>query len=154
MDKYEAIAELQRECYQAAADKGFHREGDRLKAIVESDAPGWAEVHEGNVRNLANYRANKLMLIVGEAVEAHEELRAGRGVVETYYPTAPYAYRGPLNTGVRETLHKPEGIPSELADIVIRVLDFAGSEGIDLAGMIREKLAFNATRPDKHGKQF
>lgn len=47
---------------------------------------------------------------------------------------------------------KPEGLPSELADIVIRVCDFAGHLGIDLEREIRLKSDFNETRPPKHGR--
>jgi NTP pyrophosphatase (non-canonical NTP hydrolase) len=46
---------------------------------------------------------------------------------------------------------KPEGIPSELADIVIRVMDCAVEYGIDLEDEITLKMAYNATRPHKHG---
>jgi len=46
---------------------------------------------------------------------------------------------------------KPEGVPSELADVVIRVADVAGLLGIDLEGAIRRKLAYNKTRPQRHG---
>lgn len=48
---------------------------------------------------------------------------------------------------------KPEGLPSELADVVIRVCDFAASLGIDLAHEIRIKSDFNETRPPKHGRK-
>lgn len=48
---------------------------------------------------------------------------------------------------------KPEGIPSELADVVIRCCHYAGANGIDLAGSVREKQAYNATRPFKHGNK-
>ncbi len=47
---------------------------------------------------------------------------------------------------------KPEGLPSELADIVIRVADMAGSMGIDLEHEIRIKSDYNETRPYKHGR--
>jgi NTP pyrophosphatase (non-canonical NTP hydrolase) len=46
---------------------------------------------------------------------------------------------------------KPEGIPSELADIVIRVGDTAYECDIDLGEEILLKMAYNATRPYKHG---
>ena len=36
----------------------------------------------------------------------------------------------------------------ELADAVIRVFDMAGGLGLDVAGAIAEKLAYNATRAD------
>lgn len=36
----------------------------------------------------------------------------------------------------------------ELADAMIRILDYAGSRGLDLAGAMIEKLAYNARRAD------
>ena len=47
---------------------------------------------------------------------------------------------------------KPIGLPSELADIVIRVCDFAQHLGIDLEHEIRLKSDYNETRPRKHGR--
>lgn len=46
---------------------------------------------------------------------------------------------------------KPVGLPSELADIIIRVLDFAAQQRIDLDSAVIEKMEYNATRPAKHG---
>lgn len=46
---------------------------------------------------------------------------------------------------------KPEGAASELADVVIRVLDLAGALGIDLQDAIERKHAYNATRAHRHG---
>ena len=46
---------------------------------------------------------------------------------------------------------KPEGVPSELADIVIRALAAADAWGIDLQSAIEEKLAYNQTRGYRHG---
>lgn len=48
---------------------------------------------------------------------------------------------------------KPEGVPSELADVVIRVCDMAQYLGIDLDEAVRLKMAFNETRPRKHGRK-
>lgn len=39
-------------------------------------------------------------------------------------------------------------IEVELADTVIRILDTAGAEGLDVAGAIRDKFAYNQTRAD------
>lgn len=47
---------------------------------------------------------------------------------------------------------KPEGFPSELADIIIRVFDLAGALQIDLQAEVELKMAYNATRRAKHGK--
>lgn len=42
----------------------------------------------------------------------------------------------------------------ELADIVIRVMDYAQGFDLRLGEAIVAKLKFNATRPHKHGKAF
>jgi NTP pyrophosphatase (non-canonical NTP hydrolase) len=47
---------------------------------------------------------------------------------------------------------KPEGIDVELADVVIRILDYAEEEGIDLGAVLVHKMAYNARRPYRHGK--
>lgn len=48
---------------------------------------------------------------------------------------------------------KPVGVPSELADIIIRVLDIAAARGVDIDRAVREKMEYNVTRPYKHGKK-
>lgn len=49
---------------------------------------------------------------------------------------------------------KPSGLPSELADAVIRILDLAESIGIDVQEAVRIKHEFNKTRLSKHGRQM
>jgi NTP pyrophosphatase (non-canonical NTP hydrolase) len=80
----------------------------------------------------------KLLLIVGEVAEAHEELRSHDDPKHVYY---------------RED-GKPEGFAFELADVFIRLADLAGALGIDLGAAVAEKHAFNQTRPHKHGRLF
>jgi NTP pyrophosphatase (non-canonical NTP hydrolase) len=46
---------------------------------------------------------------------------------------------------------KPEGVPSELADLIIRVLDYSEEHGINLLHHIIEKMAYNDTREVRHG---
>ena len=79
--------------------------------------------------------AAKLALIHSEVSEALECVRDG------HYE----AYESETRPG------KPEGLPSELADIVIRVADLAGALGIDLESAIVTKMAYNATRQHRHG---
>lgn len=76
-----------------------------------------------------------LMLVVSEASEAFEEIRNGHKMTETYYSDSG----------------KMEGVPSELADIVIRVMDICQHYGIDLQSAMEEKHQYNITRPFKHG---
>ena len=46
---------------------------------------------------------------------------------------------------------KPVGVPSELADIVIRCMDIAQEYEIDLEHEVIQKMEYNESRPFKHG---
>ena len=46
---------------------------------------------------------------------------------------------------------KPEGIPIELADCIIRILDYCGHVDIDIEEAIKIKHEYNKTRPYRHG---
>jgi NTP pyrophosphatase (non-canonical NTP hydrolase) len=46
---------------------------------------------------------------------------------------------------------KPLGVGSELADVLVRLLDTCERTGIDLEYEFERKLAYNATRGYKHG---
>ena len=48
-------------------------------------------------------------------------------------------------------LRKPEGVPSELADALIRILDYADKRNINLQRATIHKLRFNKTRGFRHG---
>lgn len=78
-----------------------------------------------------------IALMHSELSEAFEKHRNGKKIKEIYY----------------EQGEKPCGIPSELADVVIRVFDFCGGNDIDLEKIILEKMQYNETRPYKHGKK-
>jgi NTP pyrophosphatase (non-canonical NTP hydrolase) len=46
---------------------------------------------------------------------------------------------------------KPDDVGSELADVLIRLLDACDVFGIDLSAEYERKIAFNRTRPYQHG---
>lgn len=45
-------------------------------------------------------------------------------------------------------------VTEELADVIIRVLDLCAAHGLDIGPAVIQKMAYNATRPHKHGKAF
>jgi hypothetical protein len=146
---YEALRAFQDYCYQASRARGFHQQPDRLKVeVARLRATGSTED-----ASFANYledieTGNRQMLIVGELSEGHEEIRGGHPDDETYYAAGA---KHPDN-GI---LQKPEGVPSEYADVFIRLMDECGKAGIDLAAAVKEKLEYNNTRSPLHGgKRF
>lgn len=46
-----------------------------------------------------------------------------------------------------------ENFVEELADILIRTFDLCGLRGIDLETAVLNKMAYNKTRPHKHGNK-
>ena len=52
--------------------------------------------------------------------------------------------------------HIPDftGIEEELADVIIRIFDYAGKEDLRLGEAIFEKMKYNKTRPYKHGNKI
>ena len=54
-----------------------------------------------------------------------------------------------------EVVPEVDPVTEELADVVIRILDFAGRKELPLAEAIVSKIEYNRTRPHKHGgKKF
>lgn len=47
---------------------------------------------------------------------------------------------------------KPEGFPTELADIIIRTVHLARLTGVNLEEAIEAKLKYNEVRPYNHGR--
>lgn len=86
-----------------------------------------------------------MALVLTEVAECIEVMRL-RG----YEPTAVW-YEGSVATPP-DQLRKPEGLPIELADIIIRVCDFAKARGIDLNRAVLAKMRYNESRPQMHGK--
>lgn len=145
---------LAAEARRNSVEHGFGTHGDRLRVDAQQAQKrlDWLLLNEHSdqmlqlaqrrvAETVEDYRAylgNRAMLIVGEAVEAHEELRDGRDPLEVYHRADG----------------KPEGVGPELADILIRVFDTAQELGIDLEATLVEKMAYNAGRPAMHGRKF
>lgn len=78
-----------------------------------------------------------IALIHSEVSEALEFYREGRQPNELLWSG--------------DNWQKPDGIPAEFADIVIRIFDACGRYNINLEQAIELKMDYNSTRPHKHG---
>ncbi len=121
------LRKLQKAVHELAQEKGWY---DGAPDIATAEQQAWV-----------NWLGARLALVHSEVSEALECVR--RGQMARTYKHSPVDGLGDAN--------KPEGLPTELADVVIRVLDLCESLGIDLELEIVCKHAFNRTRESRHG---
>lgn len=126
-----AIEEYCTRAYNNSANHGFWEDFEEMMKVcadMDTEGPkaGWAAKYTVDVK------LSKIALM-------HSEL-------------------GEMTEGVRKPgpdQHCPEFTQEEieLADCFIRGFDYAGAFGLRLAQAIEAKMAYNASRPYKHGKQ-
>jgi len=129
-----SLNQLRDECYKNSKDHGFH------------DPPGKSV-------------GDDVALMHSELSELLEDFRNGRKPNEAYYvrkvqvfhDDMPYKIEVPCEKDHPDA--KPCGIPSEIADVIIRAFDFCGKHNIDIERAVEEKMAFNRSRPYRHGNK-
>lgn len=135
------LNELAAQCHAMSVEKGFYDDAPQV------GDKGWVE-----------FDAMKIALMHSELSEALEELRKGQNPEELYYmghhPDTGDEYYSSMPTDDNGKLLKPEGVPAELIDTVVRIFDYAAFRGIDLGKAFQDKLSFNACRPRLHNKGF
>lgn len=162
-----SITGMVQQSYQVACDKGWHDEDDqepspavRVLARKSVHLLALAEQMEQVRREgaLGDYGPSERKMR-----EAMRKLDAAGGKT-----TRVVAWLGLIATEVAEAIEdvldgkwettidengKPTGLPSELADIIIRAGDDAGALKIDLEAEVVRKMLFNKTRPYRHGNK-
>lgn len=99
-----------------------------------------------------------IALLHSEVTEAFEAHRNNEPALWYEYdspvgktdPTSEFAQQAVV---AGEILGKPQGIASELADVIIRILDMAQELDIPLITAVIDKHRYNQTRPYRHGNK-
>ncbi len=125
----------------------------RTLTALRNEAYDNAKAH--GFHDVSRTVGDAMMLIATEVSEAFEAFREGGKLNETFYHPGTWGSAVELSREPKSPdgskLYKPVGVPSELADIIIRVLDFCGEHDIDIERIVIEKMAYNRSRPFKHG---
>jgi NTP pyrophosphatase (non-canonical NTP hydrolase) len=129
-----SLNELRDEAFAYAEKQGFHERpmnlGERLMLVVSELSEALEADRNGKWAPkfvLDNMRRNRVPLL-----DQNPE----------FYPQYDY------ETFIRGSVEE------ELADAIIRLADLAGVYGIDLEWHVAAKMAYNKTRPYKHGKNY
>lgn len=97
-----------------------------------------------------------LMLIVSEASEAMEADRVGK-YSDWLLGDPPILKADQLDDSEFKRLFESQvkgTMEDELADVVIRCMDFIYARGADLEWHIKAKMRYNKMRPHMHGKKY
>ncbi len=126
----DVLDRLQAEAYQTAKDKGWHdqkRSAAEMLCLIHSEISECLEdLRDPNIEG---------MTAAGIGFKIEGKMIDPRGV---------YSDKQKPNS-------KPIGPAIEMADTVIRIWDLCASEGWDLSRALQIKMAYNKTRPHRHG---
>ena len=116
---------------------GYPQDGLTIESIMvaahaTATEKGWRGEHDNRTFG------DEIALMHSELSEALEEFRDPDSEIDGIYHTA-------INP------EKPEGVAVELADVIIRIAESCKERNIPLVEALRQKMAYNATRPFRHG---
>lgn len=137
------LNELATEAHKEAKRKGWHRETDGIIASAGDNAHIAAAMID----------SARIALIHSELSEALEALRKNRRAdlffVENPSDMTDDEFKERFEMYVKDT------VEDEIADVLIRTLEFAATRGMDIQRHVEMKMKYNALRPYKHGgKRF
>ena len=116
---------------------------ERSLTVRELVDESWQHAENKGFHDKNKTFAEDVALFHSELSEALEEWRNGHAPTEVYF--------SPSVTAEGVQTKKPEGVPIELADVLIRIFDVSKTYGIDLEAALRLKMEYNRSRPHLHG---
>lgn len=134
---FEVLNTLAKHVYQDNKAKGFWDDCEIIDKIDNIEVGGSNISREDLQRFKEDFKKSKLsQMIALQHSELSEALEADR------------------NNLMDDKLPHRSGLEVELADALIRIMDTAGGLDLDIGGAVLEKLAYNKSRPYKHGKDY
>jgi NTP pyrophosphatase (non-canonical NTP hydrolase) len=145
------IKGVMKEAHETALSKGWWREthprtlGDVLMTFQEEILEAFREF---NNKNLVNQTVGEMVHEVKAFREFKQESEDDPDASLTGYT---YELLSLFEFDWDRDTHKPVGFVIELADLLIRVLDFCAFTDMPIEEALKEKLRYNKTRPRRHG---
>lgn len=122
----QSFTNLSQIVHRLARDKGWWKERDELLEVAKlSTLPGFEAFAQATLMGSA------VSLIHSELSEALENIRTGMGP--------------------DDKIPEFSGVEAELADVIIRIMDFAVGCGLRVPEALIAKVEYNRTRTYKHG---
>ena len=153
-----SINDLRDECLDNAVKHGFTEAtpGEDIALMHTELSEGMEDIRDGVDLRTVWYEEkvplmiSDIMFVGGDQVD-RQVVVDGKPMWRTIRHDQPFPS---LPNGGWDIDHpyKPCGVPSEMADTIIRVLHFCGKHGIDIESALRQKMFYNETRPIKHGR--
>lgn len=115
---------------------------------VNAVTHGWWEVERSFPEIIALCHSE-----LSEALEAYRRGMLPREIFYDFERCADHYKECAECRATKPNCHraKMEGVPVELADCILRILDYCGRVGIDIEAVVKAKHEYNKTRPYKHG---
>ena len=120
--------------YETMLRKGLKAATEEIKA--NNHDKGWYDNPNGFLGDMALLHSEVSEAVDAWRVHGTADATVGSPLLDDMFPN---------------TLPKPEGVGSEFADIFIRLLDDCYLHDIDLVTEVLRKMAFNRSRPYRHG---
>jgi NTP pyrophosphatase (non-canonical NTP hydrolase) len=152
---------LAKNIHLANVEKGFYEDNANLiEHLIKTGAS--EEIIETAKKAIVGQR---LSLIHSEVSEALEGSRKNKSFKDVETPNDKDLFK--IDLAVMDKQLNPDNlfkhhfegsvkdtVEDEVADAIIRLLDFCGAYEIDVDFHVSQKLRYNALRPHKHGKKY